>query len=84
MTSLSSKLQLAQCAVQVSPRDNVAVVKNGLAGGELDYRLPNLRTHVRELHQLSDAFNAMASAVANHLDLQACRQGIGHRDTDAV
>jgi altronate dehydratase len=35
MTSLSSKLPLAQCAVQVSPRDNVAVVKNGLAGGEL-------------------------------------------------
>ena len=36
MTSLSSSPRpLAQCAVVVSPKDNVAVVKTGLAAGDL-------------------------------------------------
>ena len=58
-------LLLALNRVILRPLDQLRDATERLAGGELDYRLPNLRTHVRELHQLSDAFNAMASAVAS-------------------
>ncbi|HZN38216.1 MAG TPA: hypothetical protein VFD82_05395, partial [Planctomycetota bacterium] len=50
MTSVSSSLRpLAQCAVVVSPKDNVAVVKTGLAAGDAVTFLdgPHARDHRR-------------------------------------
>ena len=51
--------------VVLRPLDAMRKATERLADGELDFRLPPLRTHVRELTQLSVAFNAMASAVAS-------------------